>query len=408
MKKSQGRTMRGHIRVLLEATQIEPDGSVDTNAVLSPLINLDMLWRAANKKWLRDLQIIGPYFEIIAPALRDARKLGTPTRLVDILDEAGIKSLEDELLDFLNSLPRQYFVHFPIRIGTNIGHSELKIGDQLSICSRRPTPAGATLGDLFSSPGLGFLSKASLLSDHRLPEIGTSLRVPTSGYIDSSADDSGVQTALAVMRQFVGMSIASRLMVFERATDLGDFDRFEAIDRKSQKANSGVLPVPVAALLKRVTFPADLFESSGGVAPSGSMTIATRLTKQIDAVVHALSAPKEDGQHLRTAAEWLFDSEAESNETAALLFASIGLEAALDSPAKETTDRLGDRLAWSLGTSLSERKRMAEEYREFYRVRCDVAHGRERRLDDIAREKLTWGRSMLRRIIAKELDRPHS
>jgi hypothetical protein len=237
------------------------------------------------------------------------------------------------------------------------------------------------------------------------PEPKITLRVPTSGYIDSSADDSGAQTALSVLRQFAGMCIASNVLEYASSSDLADFNNFEVIDNKSQKSISVVLPEPVATLLKKLSFPVGSFDSSGAI-PAGAMKIATPFAQRYDAIVFALAAPSEDGRHLRTAAEWLFDSEAESNDTTALLFASIGLEAALDSPTKETTDRLGDRLAWSLGGTLSERKKMTNEYKEFYGVRCNVVHGRERRLNDSTREKLIWGRRMLRSIIAKELDRP--
>jgi hypothetical protein len=390
--------MRMEIRAVLDATRIDSDGNIDTKALFEPLVQLDIVWRVAYKKWLRDFQVVIPCLDVLHRAMRGATKSGIPQRLVDIVGEAKMQALENELFDFFSSLPRQYTVHFPIRTEQSLGNSEVNISKQLVLCPRsspRPVKTPIPLNNL-----LGALSAITL-------DTWTTLRIPTSGYIESSADDSGSQTALSVLRQFVGMSIASGVMTFSRSNDLGDyFDKFEIIDSKSQESTLGVLPRPVSSLLKRVSFPADSFATSGAI-PAGTMKIAQPLTDRFNAITRALNAPKEDGQHLRTAAEWLFDSEAESNETTALLFASIGLEAALDSPTKETTDRLGDRLAWSLGGSLSARKKMSVEYKEFYKVRCDVAHGRERRLDDKASEKLTWGRTMLRRIISNELDRPN-
>jgi hypothetical protein len=235
------------------------------------------------------------------------------------------------------------------------------------------------------------------------------LKLSSHGYIDDSSDDSGAQVALSVLRQFVGFALATKLMIFDSRQTVDGFADFKVLDKATKEETSIKLPVPVSSLLMRVMLPGKAFVNVE--TPKGSANrigIASDYVDRVAKIEFAFKASSEDGRHLRTAAEWLFDSEAESNETTALLFVAIGLEAALNSPAKETSNRMGDRLAWSLGRSLSDRNKMLEDFSKFYSVRCDLAHGRERQLDVNGRKQLEWGREMLRRLIVKELERSHA
>jgi len=153
-------------------------------------------------------------------------------------------------------------------------------------------------------------------------------------------------------------------------------------------------------LLERcITLPDAVVNSDSGTF----QVCAAAVTNNLDVITRVLTAPQEDAKHLRTGAEWLFDSQAEPNETTALLFASIGLEAVLDAPANEVTARVGDRLAWLLGRTRTERMRIADEYREFYRVRSGLVHGRDRTLNADGRKNGRWGREMLRAVLEKDL-----
>ena len=108
--------------------------------------------------------------------------------------------------------------------------------------------------------------------------------------------------------------------------------------------------------------------------------------------------------HIRAAAEWLFDSVAEPNETSALLFASIGLEAVLLSTEKETTARLADRIAYLLGKVQSDRKELFRKFGEFYKARSKLIHGKAQRISDSERELLRWGQKHLHMILKREIE----
>jgi hypothetical protein len=162
------------------------------------------------------------------------------------------------------------------------------------------------------------------------------------------------------------------------------------------------VPPPVARMLKRWTITEAAFAQAEDQPAVAEPERPEVIKRNLQRVIEVMAA-KKDGKNLRAAAEWHFDSLAEENETASLLYASIGLEAALDSPENSTTARLSDRLAWLLGGTRKERNALTEEYQSFYGVRSGLVHGRERSLGDDGRQQLRWGQVKLRQVIARDL-----
>jgi hypothetical protein len=112
-----------------------------------------------------------------------------------------------------------------------------------------------------------------------------------------------------------------------------------------------------------------------------------------------------DAQFIKSALEWAFDSQIEENETISFIQVSIGLEAILgeETGREPLTETLADRCAYLLGNTIENRKKIRRKFRDFYKLRSKLVHGRSMRLKDNEREFLWWGRKVLDGVILKEI-----
>jgi hypothetical protein len=384
--------MRKEVDAVFDSAVINADGSLQTNSISKQVFEFDDAWRANTGSLVQPFQGIQAVLDALQELVKIAPRANEEQTLSSAVGPEAFEQAKSKLLEFIRSVPRAYILHFPINTRAKLQGQEIKLDRNLALCGRsRPVEASSSL---FGLGALGVTLGSQLV-------FYNTLRVQTRGYISSSIVDAGMAHALATLRQFVGMAIATQVMTYEYSSEQTQVVKFEVIDKLTSGSMFLNLPDEISAFLAKQTIPVECFETDA----HQQLAIATAFRAKMAAITLAIRAKPKDGKHLRTASEWLFDSEAESNETTALLFASIGLEAGLDSPNKETTERLGDRLAWSLGGSLSQRNKMAADYKKFYAVRCDLAHGRERHLDTEGKKQLRWGQAILRLVIAKELDR---
>ena len=85
------------------------------------------------------------------------------------------------------------------------------------------------------------------------------------------------------------------------------------------------------------------------------------------------------------------------------LYAAIGIEALLDTPPKDITESLANKLSYLIGQSRSERTKLHDTFRAFYRYRSDIVHGKNAHLPPKGVEMLAWGKTSLKRALAREL-----
>lgn len=91
---------------------------------------------------------------------------------------------------------------------------------------------------------------------------------------------------------------------------------------------------------------------------------------------------RKDAERIHAGLEWSFDSRATHNETQAFIQACIGIEALLgdDDQERGLTALLADRCSFLLGTTSSQRTAIASQFRQIYRVRSQLVHGRRKRI----------------------------
>jgi hypothetical protein len=97
------------------------------------------------------------------------------------------------------------------------------------------------------------------------------------------------------------------------------------------------------------------------------------------------TADDKNLRRLRSAIEWAFEAERAREASASLVESFIALEALLGDEEEESiasgriTDRLADRYAFLVGTTLMERARARDEFKRLYKVRGRVVHGNQSR-----------------------------
>jgi len=113
-----------------------------------------------------------------------------------------------------------------------------------------------------------------------------------------------------------------------------------------------------------------------------------------------------EGERLSAAIDWLEESNYSENQTVAYLMVCIGLEAILaeESHMTDMSNRLCDRLAYTLGKNQSERKKIFEQYKNILGTRGRLVHSKQQRLGDVELKLLEEARILLRRLIEHEIN----
>lgn len=114
---------------------------------------------------------------------------------------------------------------------------------------------------------------------------------------------------------------------------------------------------------------------------------------------------QEEGERLSAAIDWLEESNYSENQTVAYLMVCIGLEAILaeESHMTDMSNRLCDRLAYTLGKTHQERKELFEQYKNILGTRGRLVHSKQQRLGDAELKLLEAARILLRRLIEHEI-----
>ena len=123
---------------------------IDTSPLMVDAgMRLDEVWRKKHARWLREGNIWGLYFSAARRA-RDKLLPNEKQRLLDLIGLDRAKKLEDDLVQFMESLPRRYSFEFPIQTSMPLGTPEIKLSKTLALVEVQ-SPPPATSG-LFGGP----------------------------------------------------------------------------------------------------------------------------------------------------------------------------------------------------------------------------------------------------------------
>lgn len=353
-------------------------------------------------------------FDILGGHIRSRLSVAQTGRLVHLITAGVASDLQQEIQEYLRSLPRQYELWVALPSMPKWGPGEISVSANISLVETDEETGGVPLGSLSSL----------LLPVTSLSPKTVYVRVQCSGLGSSSSTCTAVANGAAILKQF--LAAARGFEVFSRAYYLAMLEARPAsealltdITGRERTTVNATLP---GESLKQYLSALSIDESHLQVIdpPSPGETLVTakhrpavtrdektrELRAMLARVTLLLDCPDNslDATRVKTALEWSFDSEESDNETLAILQACIGLEALLGDDDKDEplTTRLADRCAYLLGDGTEDRARIRRSFRDIYDVRSKLIHGRRPRIGAHERELLYKAQHLLRRVIQAE------
>lgn len=332
--------------------------------------------------------------------------------LKDYLSPEKLKAMQDEIVAELLSYPRNYSVCFELPALKDIEQDSIQVIPGVTLV--RAAPGQLFPSTLFSAKGLGLGITAGLGRQPKLKEGTSYLVIEASGFVDRSTNSSAGSSALSRFKQIVQLGEVHGFG-FEKRFRGGLLPRTEAevlaIDRSTSHPRHFSIDIPQ----EMRECMASLTVRQAPITTGGLLALAMepKLQSIPDTLVNGFTrfrplfdAPEanQDAQRLWAGLEWAFDSRIAGNETQAFLQACIGIEAVLgdDDVERGLTEKLADRCAYLLGRTISQRREIASSFREIYKVRSHLVHGRRKRLDPSQRVLLDKAQKLLSQILRAE------
>lgn len=328
-------------------------------------------------------------------AFTDSEKISG--RLTNLLDGSKMSELKEIILEFIKSVPRNYDIYFPLPALKKSDAANVQLSTSLSIrkFSELAPPPGGKPDELSVALGGG----------EKFNTNTTYIVMRSSGYIGYSITDIAFAQSLSSLKHFLHMSRISNLIKLRKSASL-----LSALERRGgyqptikalivdlanqdEVASSINLPFTMGSYIRKIVLDREDAE------------ISKVFRDNLKAILKLIELRNDNMQFIKSAIEWAFDSEIEENETISFIQLSIGLEAILGEEIvqESITETLADRCAYLLANNINERKKIRKDFREFYKFRSKLIHGRSMRLNDKERGFLYWGKHTLNKVILKEL-----
>lgn len=338
-----------------------------------------------------------------------------------------LAAMREEVVRFLESLPRTYYTYFPMVSLPTIGQAELPLTADIAIIdTSHPGAMEAVL----------LVNEVSSLQDAMLGRASAALtpdaryvRIRTTGFANNSLTSEAVASAVAQLKHFAFISLASNVFKEEHiyarqprllsavvsCIDVGDRERYgvhlpEELARFLARLQPNMETLRYHDLTAGSTI---LGATARAPGTPGELAIALKVGYAVTDSFLAIPRETLDVQRIKAAMEWWIDAVAVENQTIAFLEFCLGFEALLGdsdgngnrSPERGITERLSDRYAYLMGRTQSEREEHRKAFAKFYKRRGQIVHQREthlRRSQDAA--ACGDARRMLYNAIAQELN----
>ena len=359
-------------------------------------------------------------FENIFYEAKRKKTSGSPIlsgSLQSIIGGEQLNILINKINKFFASIPRSYFVYFPLPMLPEVDKKEILLNDQIALV-RPPKKKKVST----------YAGRADTLVNAILGEIPSEqfemyVRITSKGYAEPSLKDIPITKALSVFKQIVYLGIIEKIFI-EREVRLS----FSGL--KSPVKFCFVIDHDKPEEEKFFTLPSNItnfilgFEIANRSSEEKLLGLSVSGIKKIINVFRKhekfFNAPEddEDAEPIKTAVEWAFESTINENETFAYIQMCIALDSILglrlrdkgkknkpeeSEEPRSLTETIADRGAYLLSENIKGRKNIHGKLKDILRLRGKLVHGKSMRLKDEERNFLRLGKSYLGRVILKEL-----
>ncbi len=360
------------------------------------------------KEWLTQSNVYSIFLSEVTSTLRvrfpDDNAL--EGKLEDILEGDAVTSLADKIVAIIASIPRSYIFNFPLPNVQIPIEGRLQLGEGVflrSIGKGEVIPGGERKGLL------------GIFGAH-LDRNKVYLCIEDSGFTSGDIDDIVFSHALSKFKILTYLLRIRGVFAERNAPPIlyglgGEshyvpnlFSTVFDSERESEVHASTLLPIGIS----RQTDKLYLNENNGDYQKANTEGYEA-VKKYVQSVsrhpMHLLKHEGIDSVPVRSAIEWAYEASTTDNDTIAFIQVCIGLEAILgeDIGDESITSTLADRCAYLLGDDMQGRRTIRESFKEVYRRRSKLAHGRAIRLQPDELRYFKWAKSVLDLLISKEM-----
>lgn len=355
------------------------------------------------KEWLTVSDVFFIFYDLVYEELSATRKpvYELVGNLWDLLGENTSQQLKKTLVEFYDSIPRDYDVFIPTpTIPVDI--KPISLSDKLAIVTydnKKDVPGGYPTGLLGVRPRL----------DPKL----SYFRYSISGYCGRNLEGKTLRRSLSNFKIAFQQGISKGIFDITegKPSGLGLLAHYQvqkanlvSIDKtgNTQRVVSTELPLDVCKFLDSIVVNPSL---KGPLAELKNQDASAIFEFNFRHPAMLIENTTDEAVRVKSAIEWCFDSYATENVTMSFLQTCFGLEALFgdDAASEALTKTLADRCAYFVGSNIKGRKTIREKFKELYAIRSRLVHGSATSLGHDERNYLNWGRTILERSISKEI-----
>ena len=358
--------------------------------------------------FLFDLDICTIIYANLFPFIKNIPK-DTPSNILKvILDLPSIETLTESIFNFLIQLPRVYSVRFNIPLFD--GDKQFQHDDMVVHLSFKPTEE------------TGLFNKLINKDLDKIPDKTNGLNCTIRGYCYNVQNDT-FMPAFSLLKVIIQQGLSKQLFVKNKNYINTRFFENLSLSLSQRKGkNIPVLYVDIKDELDGNSLRSELPDHIGCFLDrlqinTDSNLICDKSEVEINLffqVCRSLSCVNSQNiKSIRSAIEWAFDSytNEEYDRSMAFLQVCFGLEALFTENGSDIKEEkasilstLSIKCAYLISNTAAERKIIVDRIKQIYRLRSNLVHGRQNSLTSSEMELFFYGRKILEKSIAKEIE----
>jgi hypothetical protein len=404
-------SMKAKLRRALEDCEVENNWPVFASYT-------DNLFKFANevlkhtKDWLSVSSVYSIFSRQVGSTLMGEfpNKTNVSGKIGELLGTERLKQLVNSIIKYIDGIPRSYSIYFPLPGMEGFKQKEIDLSAGISIITfldKTDVPGGYQEGLYGAALGV-----------NRLEINKPYICFEEIGHAGGLFEDSAFRDALSKFKQFVHLGIARRAFLtkegYSMSLGLSGRHHYEqnihafVFDKAVRDVidSSTLLPRSMSRRIEKIVLNDENKYYKTAKAQSDE-EVANYIKSILNKPSKLISLPKndKDAWPIKSAIEWAFEASISDNDTVSFIQTCIGLEAILgdNSDRESLTEILADRCAYLIGTDIKGRKNIKNNFKELYRLRSKLVHGRAVRLHDNEKCYLEWGKNVLDYVILKEI-----
>lgn len=362
-----------------------------------------------------------PFYEFVLSYLskqlsanQKYESVALPIKLTDLENYSAPEKVAQQIVEEFDSLPWEYTISF--KLGNEfVKYFNERIKNHIlseSVLINSPDeefinqyPLKDNEDKILETPET-FGGIINLLFNRKLEwdKNSTYINLIIKGFVDRYGTSSTFENSILLLKTFLGLGIALKLFKFGY-NYLNSINNVEAIVNRKIDTKwivEGKLDLDRELSERIIDLVPEVFNEEQPDHKKNTVFSFMALNE-----MKFVFSNLEKAKKVVSASQWYFDSSVGTNELLSFIQLTIAIEILLGD--KAATDLiglgelLGNRCAYLIGESSSQRENILKEFKEIYRIRSRIVHSGERKLNYYERTLYNTLRWMCNRVIFEEI-----